>query len=559
MGWLSKIFGSSSSKRSDGKSRKGKRGRRSTENPAETGEGLEQDSVAAGEARPLEGSVTLETAEGNEESPEPMGPGDAGSSDEEVRPPRDETAGDRSADSSRVETAEGNGEARPPAEPAEFRASIETGLKRVQGALQQRGEAQVLRGRCQSVFAQSESILEEAIRSVESAGKAYEDGFAANSGANMEATVKVRKMAEDLRSQKENDRSAYQGVLGQAFEMAESTTQALTAALESLDSAVMSVARELEESTKAASTADSAKESAMRQLLAVQIMWNDLASMREDLLARPDPASAAPAHPEPAPQPVPQAGLEEPYVLLKELNADGASLLAPGLTGQEIEDQVLDAAGSEARKGVQPAAAGVGPAVEPLTGDPALDLEIANAAAAANFPGTAGASAAEALRREMAGLAPLPDDSVASIQVPDLAAAEQKAPAVSASEPQAVTPAVPEPELALEPEQSAPVASSAPAPALAKSYSGRVYMMFDASVNQETLAFVWDAVEEAAGRGVIVDTRLVSQEEGVQLTLDLADAPLDIEAFLQRLPGAELSPLAEDRIKVVWTPAMQRA
>ena len=52
---------------------------------------------------------------------------------------------------------------------------------------------------------------------------------------------------------------------------------------------------------------------------------------------------------------------------------------------------------------------------------------------------------------------------------------------------------------------------------------------------------------------MIVDTRLVSQDIGVQVTLDLDDSRLDLAAFLRRLPGAELTPIAEDRLQVAWS------
>ena len=91
---------------------------------------------------------------------------------------------------------------------------------------------------------------------------------------------------------------------------------------------------------------------------------------------------------------------------------------------------------------------------------------------------------------------------------------------------------------------------------LAKTYTGRVYLMFDASLNREGLQSVWDAVEEAAGPGVIVDTRLVSQEEGVQVTLDLEKSDLDVVVLLRRLPGAEMVPIAKDRLNVAWTAAV---
>ena len=48
----------------------------------------------------------------------------------------------------------------------------------------------------------------------------------------------------------------------------------------------------------------------------------------------------------------------------------------------------------------------------------------------------------------------------------------------------------------------------------------------------------------------------MSQEEGVQVTLDLDGTTLDVAAFLRRLRGAEMAPIAEDRLKVAWTAAV---
>ncbi len=527
MGWLSGIFRSPFS----GRSRKGKRVRRPADGSTEIGKGPDLDSSSDGEARP------------------------AG----------DEAAGRQSEHPAASVTAEdiADTDAAPALpvlmESGDFRTSSENSLKQGQVSLQQHHEAQVLRERSQSVFALSESIMEEAIRSVENVGRAYEEGLAADSAANMEAISKARKMAETLRSRLENDRSVYRDALGRALGMNEKATRDLVAALDSMNSAVMNVAQELEASARTSAMADASKESALKELLAVQVLWNELASLRQEFLARPDPEPApfVPAETiEGAKQARPATELEEPYVLLQELSTDGAALLAPGLTGQEIEDQVLDAARSEteAGKDEHPTAAEVGPPAEPLTGDPALDLEIANAQAATDFPGSAGASAAEALRREMAGLAPLPDAGQAGVPSPDPAGAEREARVVRAPEPVRTIPAAPAPE----PIQSTPAAPVASTANLARSYTGRVYLMFDATLNQETLELVWDAVEEASDSGVIVDTRLVSREEGVQMTLDVDGAPLDVAALLQRLPGAELAPIAEDRIRVVWTPEMRR-
>ncbi|PKB59544.1 MAG: hypothetical protein BZY83_01145, partial [SAR202 cluster bacterium Casp-Chloro-G2] len=410
MGWLSSIFRRSSKEESGRK----RRGRRSASGSSEDQGRLDQDTGAeqvSTEAGPAAVAGSASSVQGSDAG-DPSRVGPTGTS--AVTPV----------------TGEDVNQARELLRAGEFRASIEISLKRVQAALQQHQEAQALRGRSRSVFAQSESIMDEAVRSVEGAKNAYEQGFASNTPGNLEAASKVRLLDETLRSRRESNKSAYQEVLGQAMGMKESAIQHLIAALDSLNSAVMNVARELDESAKTASTADAAKESAIRELLAVQSMWNELASLRQDLLAQPDtePAVEMPADliervmppPGEAPQPSPAQTppvLEEPYVLRQELSREephvvpgeladaAADLLIPGMSGQMIEEQVLRAADSAAAS--REAQQSAPPQVESLTGDPALDLEIANAEAAANFPGTPGASAAEALRREMAGLPPI--------------------------------------------------------------------------------------------------------------------------------------------------------
>ena len=68
--------------------------------------------------------------------------------------------------------------------------------------------------------------------------------------------------------------------------------------------------------------------------------------------------------------------------------------------------------------------------------------------------------------------------------------------------------------------------------------------MFDAKLKQEVLEAVWDAIEESAEVGAIIDIRLVSQEEGVQMTLDLRASQLDISVVRARLPGSEFAAIA---------------
>ena len=91
-----------------------------------------------------------------------------------------------------------------------------------------------------------------------------------------------------------------------------------------------------------------------------------------------------------------------------------------------------------------------------------------------------------------------------------------------------------------------------PSGPLAESYSGRLYLMFPSSLGQNELETVWEVLDEVAGSGAIVDNRLVSQEAGIQFTLELRDKVLSTDQLRNRMPGAGLIALSEDRVKVDW-------
>ena len=357
-------------------------------------------------------------------------------------------------------------------------ADIDASLKKAQESLQHRQKAQRLRERSQAVFAQSESIMEEAIRSVEAAGKAFAGDSDADSTVDTEAAVKAQGMAETLRSRLKKNRSAYQDVLRQALGPKELATQDLAAALDSLNLELINVERELEESARASSMADSAKESAMEELLSVHTMWNGFASQAQEPLAQPDSQDAGPK----------------------------------------------------------------APLMEPTNGFSVPDSEHGEDHKDGNLQLSTGESASETLHRKLAGLMAMPEDAGTKVQNGKSNGAKQP------------TPASPVPDLKRN-SPARPVVSNA---GLAQTYTGRVYLMFDALLSREDLEVVWDAVEEAAGPGVIVDTRLVSQNDGVQVTLDLGETTLEVAAFRRRLRGAELAPIADDRLKVVWTAAVSR-
>ena len=162
-----------------------------------------------------------------------------------------------------------------------------------------------------------------------------------------------------------------------------------------------------------------------------------------------------------------------------------------------------------------------------------------NLAASTDSAESDGFSASEALRKELAGLTTITDEELAELQDASAVAKQQAG-------------LNPIPDTFGQPYLPGKQTARSHSRSHDGRLSGRVYLMLDASLSKEGLESVWDAVEEAADTGVIVDTRLLSVKEGVQVTLDLEQTVLDVDAFLRRLPGAELSLITEDKLKVAW-------
>ena len=102
------------------------------------------------------------------------------------------------------------------------------------------------------------------------------------------------------------------------------------------------------------------------------------------------------------------------------------------------------------------------------------------------------------------------------------------------------------------PEPVAPAAEPIPSTPLPESYSGRVYLMSPASLTQDQLESVWDSLEEVAGSGTISDHQLISRRDGVQFTLELGNKDLVVDRLRNQMPGAGLTALAEDRLRIDW-------
>ena len=155
---------------------------------------------------------------------------------------------------------------------------------------------------------------------------------------------------------------------------------------------------------------------------------------------------------------------------------------------------------------------------------PGANGEVIEAAPPPVAASGAALSAAEELQREMASMQPNATDSEpVADSVPE---APNDVPSVGSDD----TPSQPLPE----------------------SYSGKVYLMFPSTLDQNQVGSVWEALDDLAGSGAIVDSRLVSREEGVQFTLELGTKTLTMEALKKKMPGANMTALREDRLKVDW-------
>jgi len=63
---------------------------------------------------------------------------------------------------------------------------------------------------------------------------------------------------------------------------------------------------------------------------------------------------------------------------------------------------------------------------------------------------------------------------------------------------------------------------------------------------------VWEVLGDIVGSGAIVDSRLVSREEGVQFALELGSKTLTLEAIKKKIPDTEMTTLKEDSLKINW-------
>ena len=74
--------------------------------------------------------------------------------------------------------------------------------------------------------------------------------------------------------------------------------------------------------------------------------------------------------------------------------------------------------------------------------------------------------------------------------------------------------------------------------------------MFPASLGEQSLGMVWEALDEVAGSGSIVDNRLISKEAGIQFTSDFKGRLLPLDDLLKKMPDSRFEALGRDRLKI---------
>ena len=240
----------------------------------------------------------------------------------------------------------------------------------------------------------------------------------------------------------------------------------------------------------------------------------------------------------------------------EELRREIETICHSGPTAQDVPPSVRDAPSEEFDVSV---AATEPPESLPSGAAQELLRELEGLRHPDHAPESRASSAAAELTNELAALTRLgPSDATASEEAPPPIGIEPRPPRLDQGE-ATLGPADPPGHApAVASDHSGPAAleetpTPDPAGPLPQSYSGRFFLMFPASLSQDSLETVWEFLEEIMGPGTIVDMRLVSRDAGVQFTMELGARELGMDELRRRIPNAELVPIGIDRLKVNWS------
>ena len=480
--------------------------------------------------------------------------------------------------------------------------------------LSRRKNAEAMRSSAQEVLEQAEAAWEEAGRLGEAARRAFEQGFTANLPGFANRLRAIKEIYEARKAQAQLRRGTNLEAWEEADRARHRATAELLKALTSIAAASAQVDREVREANNLPAVAESLRSSALEDLRGAQAIDDELTLVSREALGqlassqvadedrREDRPASGPSAPQIVSQQVsgdidqdvhrgpveaakaPQAAPEEP----PPRPVSEPQYAQPGPVAPEVVESTPSSAADALRREFEmgsppadsgtpdlpqmPEPPGAPKAVEPgaISTAQALRMEFEAAASAASPQDGDSPRLGGDLEGPESGTASGPATSL----VEELERGRESSRIIPASnEPPVVSadpPLAPETASAAGGIQSPPqgLASQAQVDAgtaglpgdgqldtsgsLAESYSGRLYLMFPSSLGQNELETVWEVLDEVAGAGAIVDNRLVSQEAGIQFTLELRNKALSIQQLQNRMPGAGLMALGPDRVKVDW-------
>ena len=411
----------------------------------------------------------------------------------------------------------------------ELDETISLAQSELQELLANRKNSESLRSQAHEILGQADAAWQEAQLLSEAAWRAFGKGFTADLPGFESRLRMIREVGEARKAQAHLHRETNIDAWEEADRSRQKATADLLKALTAVASAASQVSRELREAGSLPVAAEALRRSALDDLSCAQAVGEELALLGQEALSQLGSSRIAEeAH---------QAEMAPTDSVTSRLGYPPAQP-APNPGDASVGESTVSAPQERPEPGP-------GPSEQPFARSPVTAPQApASPIIEEDQPGEPPISAAEQLRREMAAVTgnatpvvPTPPTGAEVLQ-PDATGESDASPGETIGV-----------SLNNAPGSATVQESDAPLP---ESLSGRVYLMFPATLDQNEIESVWEALDEVAGSSAIVDNRLVSREDGIQFTLELGSKSLSINSLRTKMPGAALSVISGDRLKVGW-------